>query len=151
MSSPEADNTLGTAEANCNLPNAGDCYADYNPGFSDPQIADYGSGNLLGSHPTVYLDKSALQDPAPYTYGNTPRTLAYALRGPSSFTQDLSLRREFKIYENVNFQLQVDAINWLNHVVFSNPSLDTTSSGFGRITGQANGPRVLQFSARVKF
>lgn len=143
---------LGTVVANCNLPNAGDCYADYNPSFSGPvQTADYGSGNLLGSSPTVYLNKNAFRDPAPYTYGNTPRTLAYSLRGPSSFNQDLSLRREFKITESLNFQLQADAINWLNHTVFSNPSIDTTSSGFGRITGQANGPRVLQFVARVRF
>jgi hypothetical protein len=143
---------LGTVVANCNLPNAGDCYADYNPNFSGRvQIVDYGSGNLLGSSPTVYLDKNAFRDPAAYTYGNTPRTLAYALRGPSSFNQDLSLRREFKITESLNFQLQADAINWLNHTVFSNPSLDTTSSGFGRITGQANGPRVVQFAARVRF
>ncbi|HWB86972.1 MAG TPA: TonB-dependent receptor [Bryobacteraceae bacterium] len=143
---------LGTASASCNLPNAGGCYADYNPSFSGPvQIADYGSGNLLGSNTAVYLDKTAFQNPAPYTYGNTPRTLAYALRGPSSFTQDLSLRREFQIHENVKFQLQADATNWLNHVVFRSPSLNTTSSSFGKITGQANGPRVVQFAARVTF
>ncbi|MGH9665764.1 MAG: hypothetical protein ACRD9L_15165, partial [Bryobacteraceae bacterium] len=143
---------LGTILANCNLPNAGSCYADYDPNFSGPaQIAGYGSDNLLGSNPTVYLNKSAFQDPAPYTYGNTPRTLAYALRGPASFNQDISVRREFKIHENLSFQLQADAINWLNHVVFGSPGVDTTSSSFGKITSQANGPRVVQFAARVTF
>jgi hypothetical protein len=143
---------LGPFLANCNLPNAGSCVADYNPDFTGPaQIADYGSGNLLGAHPTVYLAKAAFKDPAPYTYGNTPRTLAYALRGPSSFNQDISVRREFRVRENLRLQLQADATNWLNHTTFRSPSVDTTSSNFGKITGQANDPRVVQFAARLTF
>ena len=36
-------------------------------------------------------------------------------------------------------------------VMFSPPALNTTSAGFGRIGGQANSPRAIQFSGRVEF
>ena len=41
----------------------------------------------------------AFQSPAAFTYGNTPRTLAFDLRNPSSFNQDLSVRRDFHVAE----------------------------------------------------
>lgn len=40
---------------------------------------------------------------------------------------------------------EVDAINIFNFVNFGAPDLSITSTAFGRVTGQANTPRVLQF------
>ena len=83
--------------AACNLPNAGTCYADFNPGFSGAVRinGDYGDGDVLGTTPPAYIDRNAFQSPAPFTFGNTPRTLAFDLRNPSYFNQDLSVRRDF--------------------------------------------------------
>ena len=90
---------LGAIGAACNLPNAGTCYADYNPTFSgEVRInGDYGDGDVLGANPPAYIDRTAFQSPAPFTFGNTPRTLAFDLRNPHYINQDLSIRRDFPI------------------------------------------------------
>jgi hypothetical protein len=66
---------LGVIGAACNLPNAGTCYADFNPNFSGPVRinGDYGDGDVLGSTPPSYIDRTR-SVPAAFTYGNTPRT-----------------------------------------------------------------------------
>src|SRR6185503_712222 len=82
---------LGSIAAACNLPNAGGCYADFNPAFSgDPRInGEWGDGDVRGTAPPAYIDRNAFVSPAAFTYGNTPRTLAYDLHSPGTFNQDL--------------------------------------------------------------
>jgi hypothetical protein len=112
---------------------------------------DYGSGDLLGANAPAFLDKNAFVSPASFAYGTTPRTLVYGLRNPPRYNQDLSLRRDFGIREGLTFRVQADAINVFNLVNFSSPNTTITSANFGKITGQANLPRVVQFTARVSF
>jgi hypothetical protein len=144
---------IGTIGAACTLPFAGGCYANYNPSFQGPVRINggYGSGDLLGSNPPAFLDKTAFLSPAAYTYGDTPRTGAYGIYNPGSYGFDANVRREFAIRESVKFIFQADAINALNLVTFSAPSTNITSSNFGRITGQSNTPRLLQLSGRIVF
>ncbi len=143
---------LGTMAAACNLVNAGNCYADYNGSFSGPVRinGDYGSGDIRGAQP-AFLDRNAFTSPAPFTYGNTPRTLAFGLRQTYAFNQDISLRRDFKIRENWRFGIQADAFNLFNNVRFGGIGTNITNANFGRISNQANTPRVVQFNARVEF
>ena len=56
---------LGSIGAACNLPNAGTCYADFNPAFSGPVRinGDYGDGDVLGANPPTYIDRNAFQSP----------------------------------------------------------------------------------------
>ena len=49
----------------------------------------------------------------------------------------------FGIREGLTFRLQADAINVFNLVNFSAPNTTITSANFGKITGQANLPRVV--------
>ena len=147
---------LGTMMASCNLPNAGGCLASFNPGFSDNVRSvringEWGSGDLLGSNAPAFLDKNAFINPAAYTYGNTPITGAFGLRAPHAFNQDLSLKRDFRIKERVRVLFQWDAFNAFNNVRFSAPSVNTTSAAFGKITSQANSPRLMQVSTRIEF
>ena len=71
----------------------------FQPGFSGPVRinGDYGDGDVLGTTPPTYIDRNAFVSPAPFTYGNTPRTLAHDLRNPNYFNQDLSIRRDFRV------------------------------------------------------
>jgi hypothetical protein len=144
---------LGTIVGNCNLPNAGSCYADYNPNFSGPVRinGDWNSGNILGSNPTVFIDKNAFQSAAAFTYGNTPRTMAYGLRMPSYFNQDLSIVRKFNMFEKVSMSLGADVFNVFNQVVFGGINTNITSANFGRVTSQINSPRAVQLKARFEF
>jgi len=144
---------LGTIVPACNVPQAGTCYASYAPGYTGTARINnsYGSGNLLGANATAYLDRAAFVSPAAFSYGNTPRTGAYGLSAPSFWGEDLSLKRSFPIHEKIGINLQMDAVNAFNIVMFSAPALNITSANFGRITSQANGPRAVQLSARFTF
>jgi hypothetical protein len=143
---------LGAILAACNLPNAGTCYADFNPAFTGAVSinGNYGDGDVLGANPPSYIDRTAFQSPAPFTYGNTPRTLAFDLRNPGSFNQDLSVRRDFHI-SRVKLGLGLDVFNVFNTVVFGGIQTNITSANFGRVSSQANTPRVGQIKVRLEF
>lgn len=148
-----AGTPLGTFTAGCNLPNAGSCYADFAAGFTNPVRINggYGSGDVLS---TAYLDRAAFANPAAFTYGNTPRTYALGLRNPNTYSESISVRREFPIHERLKVAFQADAFNPFNWVVFAGPpaaSMNITSAAFGKITSTTSSPRVIQFNARVVF
>jgi hypothetical protein len=67
------------------------------------------------------------------------------------FNQDLSLRRDFKRREGLRLSIQADAFNILNSVRFGGIGANITNANFGRVSSQANSPRVVQFNARIEF
>ena len=132
----------------------GTCIPNYNPAWAGTAVrinGNYGDGNVLGSSPTSYLDRTAFVAPAAYTFGNLPRTGVYGLNAPYNADVDLSVRREFAIYENVRLAIQADAFNVNNAVHFGAPGLNPDQASFGTLTSQANQPRKLQFNARITF
>ena len=144
---------LGSIGATCNLPNAGTCYADFNPNFSGPVRinGDYGDGDVLSpTNPPTFIDRAAFQSPAPFTYGNTPRTLAHDLRNPNYFNQDLSVRRDFQMGQT-RLGFGVDVFNLFNNVVFGGIQTNITNANFGRVSSQTNTPRVGQIKIRFEF
>jgi hypothetical protein len=81
------------------------------------------------------------------TYGDAARN---SVRGPGGFTWDMSLFRDFHLWERVSLQYRLDGSNILNHPVLSAVSSTHTSSNFGAITSTGN-PRILQMALRVIF
>jgi Carboxypeptidase regulatory-like domain len=143
---------LGSLGASCNLPNAGTCYANFNPAFSGPvRINGKWGSHLLRSSPIPYLASSAFTSPPAFSYGNTPRTLVDQIYGPSSYNQNLTLRRDFPIRESMRLTIQADSLNVFNWVNFANPTTTVTSSTFGNLTSQSNSPRIIQFGAKFTF
>jgi hypothetical protein len=129
------------------------CYPNLVSGFTSAWVAapSPGSGGLNPAT-THYLNAAAFTNPAAGTYGNAPRTAPYRLYGYNLWDVDLSIRREFQIYESLKFSIQADAFNVPNIVNFSSPNVGTfSSSSFGEVTSQANKPREFQFSARLTF
>jgi hypothetical protein len=128
------------------------CIPSMAPGFS-------GSARQSPADPTTvavvrstsYLKKAAFIDPAPYTIGNAARTAPYGLYAPHVADVDLSVRREFGIYESLKLLFQVDAFNLPNRVYFTAPGTGIDSANFGQYSNQANQARKLQFSTRVNF
>jgi hypothetical protein len=131
----------------------GTCIPNYNPAFSgNVRInGNYGDGNVLGSSPTPYLDRTAFVAPAAYTWGNLPRTGVYGLNAPFNSSIDLSVRREFALREKLKLAFQADAFNVNNAVRFGAPGTNPDQASFGTLTSQANQPRRLQLNARITF
>jgi hypothetical protein len=131
------------------------CYPNYNTSYTG-SVWTNGS-EAIGKGPanvstTPYLNKTAFTDPAAYTWGDVARSAPDHLFAPHNADMDLSVRREFKIREQVRLALQADAFNVNNAVHFSAPgTLNMDSASFGLITSVANLPRKLQFSGRITF
>jgi hypothetical protein len=152
---------LGPFIGNCTLPQAGTCYADYNPNFTGPiRInGDWGNGNVLGSATALvnpspaYIDKSAFLNAQPFTYGNTPVLAAYGLRSQPLFNTDVSVSRTFRIKENLRFIFGADGYNVFNAVRFAMASgyNNINNANFGRVGSQNNLPRVFQFKFRIEM
>jgi carboxypeptidase family protein len=144
---------VGIIGAACNLPQAGTCFANYNRNFTGPVRinGDWGEGDLLGANPPAFIDRNAFVSPAAFSYGDTSPTYTYGLRIPRLFNQDLSVTRGFRIRENLRFEFGADAFNVFNNVRFGGIATSITSASFGRVTAQANTPRVVQFKAKIVF
>lgn len=146
----ESGTPLGPVGAACNVPYAGSCYANYNPSFSGPVRINGSYGSGPNPSATPYVNIAAFQNPAPYTFGNTPRTLPFDLRNPPYYDEDIALMRNFKIRENWTFQLRGEAFNAFNRVNFGGPNMNITSSGFGTV-GSAGAPRIFQLAGKLTF
>jgi hypothetical protein len=96
-----------------------------------------------------YFNTRAFAQPAPYTFGSAPRTLPN-LRGPSYFTTNLSLQRDFKFTESARLQIRAEAFNLFNRANFQIPGTVLGAPNFGVITSTED-PRQIQFAARIYF
>jgi hypothetical protein len=77
-----------------------------------------------------------------------------SLRGLLRWNMDATVGKDFKFGERVGVRFTVQFTNVLNHFQPSDPSLNLSGSSaltFGRITGQAYGPRNTEFGLRVSF
>ena len=129
------------------------CMASYNRSYTGPVRinGEYGDGNALGVGAVSYLEKQA--------FGFPPRTrsatclerlpLASPLR--ALWNQDLSVRRTIGIRERWRILISADVFNVPNNVRFAPPGTSIDAANFGQVTTQANGPRKVQFNARVTF
>lgn len=137
----------------CDTPyTGGACYPDYNPFFVGSVTINGGParprGNVLA---TSYINKKAFMDPAPFTFGNVPRTLPYGLRNPAIWNQDVTVKRVFDITSVLRAEFAVDAFNVFNIVNYGGVSTNIDSANFGDVTTQANPARNLQLDARIYF
>jgi hypothetical protein len=109
-----------------------------------------GSGKV--GHPTIGLwfntNDFVAQQQA--TFGNERRNQLY---GPGLQRVDLSLFKNFDIYERLKLEFRTEAFNVLNTAQFANPTASLGNALNGQITSTANAynPRLIQFAARLKF
>ena len=136
---------LGPFTATCNVPQAGTCWASYNPSFT-------GDAQLKGDGGTTpFIDRNAFISPASFTYGDTQATGSLGLRNPHFFNQDLSLSRNFRVREKLRIVIGIDSFNLFNNVRFGSINTNITNANFGRAAAQVNLPRVFQLKLRVEL
>lgn len=97
-----------------------------------------------------FVDNSVLQQPAPFTLGNSPRAYG-GVRSPWSFTSDLSLGKQFQVREEMNFEFRIEAQNAFNHPVFGTPNTTVDDPSFGQIGYTSVGPRQVQLAVKFNF
>jgi hypothetical protein len=91
---------------------------------------------------------------APFAFGNIAR-VTEAITGPIYLAEDLSVMKDFRIKEQLTFQLKGEAFDLLNRHRMGLPDLSPTdssqSTGFGIPTAVDYGPRNLQVTGRFTF
>ncbi len=122
-----------------------------NAGLRPNMIADPNQGYGQQIHTrTQWFYRGAFAAPLPGSgqVGNEKRGV---VNGPGFNRLDVGLFRNFKIYENLHFQLRGEAFNVVNHTNLANPgTAATTSSTFGLITS-ARDNRLLQVAGKLVF
>ncbi|MBC7796840.1 MAG: hypothetical protein H7Z37_08210, partial [Pyrinomonadaceae bacterium] len=83
--------------------------------------------------------------------GNVGRN---TVRGDGYFNADFAVLRNFALPffgENRNLQFRAEFFNVFNNVNFTAPVTALSSQAFGRFTGNATSPRVVQFGLKLNF
>jgi len=125
--------------------------------------ADYNGGNkyakdnrfTLANHQAQWLNNGLSPDGVKKVFASAPAG-AFGSSGvagivmPGLEQTDLTLSKLFDIHERVQFKLQADAFNVLNHTNYSSLDTNVTDAAFGRLNG-AYPARQMQFGAKVIF
>ena len=115
--------------------------------------------NATGISPTVdasfaqrldgWLNPTAFSQSSPLTFGNVSRTIS--MRSPGQVNWDASLFKTVTFLERYKVQFRLEALNAMNTPLFRSPETRVGNSSFGKITSQANFPRMLQLGLRFYF
>jgi|HubBroStandDraft_2_1064218.scaffolds.fasta_scaffold10781_1 hypothetical protein len=74
------------------------------------------------------------------------------IRGLPYWNLDMSLRKNIRLTERFSAEFQFLCLNTLNHMQFSDPTLQMGSpSSWGQLSTQGNTPRQMEFGIRLKF
>ncbi|HZT72813.1 MAG TPA: carboxypeptidase regulatory-like domain-containing protein [Terriglobales bacterium] len=101
---------------------------------------------VLPQTATEWVSPSAFT-PAVGHFGTAGRGL---FLGPGLSEWDFALFKNFKVTERLNAQLRGEFFNLFNQVSLNNPTTNSTSSRFGRITSDRS-PRVVQLGLKLNF
>ena len=96
-----------------------------------------------------WINRGAFTDAAPFTLGNVTRTIS--TRGPGQVNWDISVFKTVAVYERFKAQFRAEALNAMNTPYFRAPNTAFGNGAFGRVTSQANFPRMLQLGLRLYF
>ena len=79
--------------------------------------------------------------------GNLPRN---AYRGPGYIDVSLSLTKKFRVQQRWSGEFRLDAFNAFNRVNLADPTMDLSSTNFGKVTSQL-APLAFQIGTRLRF
>jgi trimeric autotransporter adhesin len=122
-------------------------YAVNGTGIIGSVRPDYTGAPLYAAQAGLFLNPAAYTEPLPGQWGNAGRD---TIIGPSQFSFNASLGRNFRVSDRLSLDLRVDSTNILNHVVFSAWNVNVTNQQFGLPTA-ANAMRSMQTTLRLRF
>jgi Carboxypeptidase regulatory-like domain/TonB-dependent Receptor Plug Domain len=145
-------------------------YIVLQPEFAKRNFSNDDARNCIGL-PCFGGGAAGLNPGAPYQFSAPTDFLGSvvgrnAFRGPGYLSGDMSLRKNFRITERVNFQLGLNAYNFLNHANFAMYNLGTLSgatfgqtvntaatptSPYGAFGGATNDQRIAQIEGKITF
>jgi trimeric autotransporter adhesin len=96
-----------------------------------------------------WLNPAAFSQAPAFTFGNVSRTIS--MRGPGQANWDMSVFKTYTIAERFKAQFRAEALNAMNTPLFRSPETRVGNANFGRVTSQANFPRMLQLGVRLFF
>ncbi len=137
-------------------------------GTQRPSYVHAGSNDCSRATRTVYanatscIDTSAYTLPALYTFGNVHRN---DQAGPGYVNTNLSLFKNFPVFERLTAQFRAEAFNVFNHPSPSNPNTTLgvgtlnantgltsfAANNFGTVTSTQSTARILQLAGKINF
>ena len=96
-----------------------------------------------------WFDTAVFSQPAPFTFGNTSRTLP-DVRTPGLTNFDFSLTKNTRINDRLNTQFRVEFFNGFNHANFGSPGNALGNANFGVISAALD-PRIIQLGLKILF
>lgn len=97
-----------------------------------------------------WFNTAAFSAPGAFAFGNTPRTLPN-LRTGATRNWDMSLFKNFNIWEHWQGEFRAEAFNIFNTPRFGPPNASYGTTSFGTVTTQSNDARELQLALRISF
>jgi hypothetical protein len=97
-----------------------------------------------------WFNTAAFAPPALYTFGNAGRTDGY---GPGLMSMDISILKEFSLWERHRLEFRTEILNFLNHANFGLPNVSQGNAAFGQINALVGGSqsRIVQLGLHYKF
>jgi hypothetical protein len=124
-------------------------YSDFEKGFSKGYETWFNTAAFINTNAdtaTVY-NNTVLEGNLrtyPLRFNNVPQDYQDVV--------NVGAEKKFAVWrERANMVLRAEAMNALNHPVYSAPRTDPSSTGFGQITGFGNTSRILQFAVEAHF
>ena len=109
------------------------------------------SGSAV-SRLSEWFNTSDFSQPAPFTFGNTPRTLPdVRAEGIDNFDFALFKNTLFGPEDKLGLQFRCEVFNIANRVQFGYPGMTFGTAQFGVVSSQINQPRLIQLALRFSF
>jgi trimeric autotransporter adhesin len=116
-------------------------------GYSGIIRADYTGAPIYATSPGRFLNPAAFKTPLDGQWGNARRN---SIIGPNQFSLNASMDRTFRLHDRFNLETRLDAINALNHVVYSSYITTIGNSQFGA-PGGVQSMRTVQLTMRLRY
>jgi hypothetical protein len=97
-----------------------------------------------------WFNVQAFSLPGAFNFGNSSRTLP-DVRGSGIANYDFTVFKNTGITENITLQFRTEIFNLFNRVQFGYPGTSLGVPQFGVVSGQYNGPRLVQLALRLLF